>query len=170
MNIILFGITGLGNSVLEELIDLDLKPKKIITRKEIGPDPYLGTINIEEIAKKNNIPVEFNATYVKEKYDLCIVATYHKLINLKRSNFYNGFNIHPSLLPDLKGRDPISEAIKKNYEYTGVTLHELTEKFDEGKIIFQQKIKIKTKSKKEILKIMIPVYKKFTREIINKLI
>ena len=82
MNIILFGITGFGNTVLNELIDLNLKPRKIITRKEKGPDPYLGSMDFIEMAKKFNIPFEIDKTYVAGEFDLCIVATYHKLINL----------------------------------------------------------------------------------------
>ena len=84
INIILFGITGFGNAVLEELLDHKLKPKKIITRKEIGPDPHLKMMQISDLAKKHNIPVQYNKDYVSGRFDLCIVATYHLLINLKK--------------------------------------------------------------------------------------
>jgi methionyl-tRNA formyltransferase len=170
MDIILFGITGLGNAVLEELIANKLKPKKIVTRVEKGPDPYLNCINISKIAKQNDIPVEYDKCFVLEKYDYCIVATYHKLINIDKSNFKHAFNIHPSLLPNLKGRDPLSEAIKKKLPYTGVTVHKLSRVYDEGEIYFQQKIKIDKYEKKNLIKKMMPVYKKMTNKLIKEFI
>ena len=93
MDIILFVINGFGNVVLEEPIDNNLKPKKIITRREKSPDPYLNTTNIVEVANKYKIQVEINKSYFTEKFDLCIVATYHQLIDLKKSNFKKSF--HP---------------------------------------------------------------------------
>lgn len=169
INIILFGITGFGNAVLEELLDHKLKPKKIITRKEIGPDPHLKMMQISDLAKKHNIPVQYNKDYVSGRFDLCIVATYHLLINLKKTNFKYAYNIHPSLLPKYKGKDPISEVIREKAAYSGVTLHELSEKYDDGKIVFQKKLKIIKHEKKEIMKMMLPVYRLFTRKLINNI-
>jgi methionyl-tRNA formyltransferase len=170
MNIILFGITGFGNAVLEELLDNNLKPVKIISRLEKDPDPYLNFENIVQMANKLEIPVDVNKSYDSGKYDLCIVATYHKLINVNKCSFKNAFNIHPSLLPQFKGKDPISDVINKKNEITGVTVHRLTEKFDDGEIIFQEEIKINFLEKKEIMKLMVPVYKLMTRKIIKEFI
>ncbi len=66
------------------------------------------------------------------------------------------FNIHPSLLPKLKGPSPIQYSILNNYKITGVTLIKINKKIDEGKIILQKKYKIK---KKETY---ISLYKKLT--------
>jgi len=52
-------------------------------------------------------------------------------------------NIHPSLLPDLKGVDPSFYALLDNYESTGVTLHQLAEDFDTGKTLYQSSIRVK---------------------------
>ncbi len=51
-------------------------------------------------------------------------------------------NIHPALLPKFGGKGmygiKVHEAVKANNEtQTGITLHEVNEKYDEGKIIFQ---------------------------------
>ena len=170
MNIILFAITGFGNIVIEELMHHNLIPKKIITRKEVGADPYLNSTDMLKLAEKLNIPVEVDKTYDQGTYDLCIVASYHKLINIKKSNFCNAYNMHPSLLPKFKGRDPISEVIKKKENFSGVTVHKLTEKFDEGEIFFQEKFEIKNKNKKEIMKLMIPLYRTLTKKLIQKFI
>jgi phosphoribosylglycinamide formyltransferase 1 len=53
-------------------------------------------------------------------------------------------NIHPSLLPKFGGKGmyglKVHEAVKAAGETeTGITIHEVNEKFDEGRIIFQAK-------------------------------
>lgn len=167
MNIVLFGITGFGNCVMEQMIDLNLAPKKIVTRYEKNRDPYTKQKHIYSLAKKRNIPVEYDVSYVKGSYDLCIVATYHKLLDLKKMNLKNAYNIHPSLLPKYKGKDPINEVIKNKEKISGVTVHRLTNKFDEGEIIFQEKIFINIFDKREIIKQMMPIYKLMTKKILN---
>ena len=168
MNIILFGITGFGNIVLEELINLNHKPKIIITRHEINPDPYLNLPQLSNLGEKYKIPVMFDKTHMSGEFDLCIVATYHLLINIKKSNFKSAYNIHPSLLPKFKGRDPITEVINKKQKFTGVSVHKLTDKFDDGEMIFQKKLKIIKLEKKGIMMQMLPIFRSSTREIISK--
>lgn len=51
-------------------------------------------------------------------------------------------NIHPALLPKYGGRGMygmhVHEAVWKNKEnHTGITIHELNERYDEGKVLFQ---------------------------------
>ncbi|KAF1946170.1 Formyltransferase [Clathrospora elynae] len=51
---------------------------------------------------------------------------------------YGGLNVHPSLLPDLRGPAPIEHAILKTREYTGVSIQTLhPNKFDRGTILAQ---------------------------------
>ncbi|TLD28771.1 hypothetical protein PspLS_03502 [Pyricularia sp. CBS 133598] len=51
---------------------------------------------------------------------------------------YGGLNLHPSLLPDLRGSAPIQWAIMLNRQHTGVTLQTLDDKaFDRGLILSQ---------------------------------
>ena len=70
---------------------------------------------------------------------MILFITYHLLINVKESNFKSAYNIHPSLLPKFKGKDPIAEVINEKQKFTGVSVHELTDKFDDGKVIYQKK-------------------------------
>ena len=51
-------------------------------------------------------------------------------------------NIHPSLLPKLKGLNTHERAIKAKYKFSGCTVHYVNEKLDSGKIIIQKKVKI----------------------------
>ena len=51
---------------------------------------------------------------------------------------YGGLNVHPSMLPDLKGSAPVEYAIIHGYKQTGVTVQTLhPSKFDEGSIVLQ---------------------------------
>lgn len=51
---------------------------------------------------------------------------------------FGGLNVHPSMLPDLKGSAPIEHTIINGYRRTGVTVQTLhPSKFDEGKIVMQ---------------------------------
>lgn len=56
-------------------------------------------------------------------------------------------NIHPALLPKYGGKGmygmSVHEAVKASSEKeTGITIHEVNEHYDDGKIIFQKKCKI----------------------------
>jgi methionyl-tRNA formyltransferase len=51
---------------------------------------------------------------------------------------YGGLNVHPSLLPDLRGPAPITHAILKRRQYTGVSVQTLHPRhFDQGTILAQ---------------------------------
>ncbi|KAM0198193.1 hypothetical protein ACHAPA_007291 [Fusarium lateritium] len=55
-----------------------------------------------------------------------------------KSAKYGGLNVHPSLLPDLRGPAPVHHAILKGYEYTGVSLQTLDDReFDHGTVLSQ---------------------------------
>ncbi len=51
-------------------------------------------------------------------------------------------NVHPSMLPAYRGPTPLLEMLWRRTltEYSGLTLHEVTEGFDEGPIIDQQRV------------------------------
>jgi methionyl-tRNA formyltransferase len=52
------------------------------------------------------------------------------------------FNLHGSLLPKFRGRAPLNWAIAKGERETGVTLHEMVEKPDAGRIVDQETVPI----------------------------
>jgi phosphoribosylglycinamide formyltransferase 1 len=72
------------------------------------------------------------------------LSGYMKKISANLTEKFNFINSHPALLPKYGGKGMygryIHEAVIKNNEkYSGVTIHEVNEHFDEGKIIFQEK-------------------------------
>lgn len=73
------------------------------------------------------------------------LSGYMKKLSANLTQKFNFINSHPALLPKYGGKGMygrhIHEAVIKNNEkYSGVTIHEVNENFDEGKIIFQEKI------------------------------
>lgn len=60
-------------------------------------------------------------------------------------------NIHPSLLPSFKGKDGIKDAFTYGVKLTGVTVHYVNEKMDNGPIILQEAVKFDNKETLESL-------------------
>jgi methionyl-tRNA formyltransferase len=76
--------------------------------------------------------------------DLVFSFYYRSMLpmSLLRHARLGAFNMHGSLLPKFRGRAPLNWAILKGETETGVTLHEMTEKPDAGRIVDQQAVPI----------------------------
>jgi methionyl-tRNA formyltransferase len=76
--------------------------------------------------------------------DLIIVYSMSQLIEPKVINLckFGGINLHPSLLPDLKGPNPMQWAFLRNESNLGYTLHFVDAGEDSGPIIFQRSFEI----------------------------
>ncbi len=80
-------------------------------------------------------------------------------------------NIHPSLLPKLKGLNTHERAIKAKHKYSGCTIHYVSEKLDSGKIILQKKIKImKSDTPKKLAKKILKLEHKAYSEAVESII
>ena len=79
----------------------------------------------------------------KEEADVFIVASFGKILPDKIIYMppYKTLNVHPSLLPKLRGPSPLQGAILTE-DTTGVTIMRLNEKMDEGPIIAKKEIEI----------------------------
>jgi len=85
----------------------------------------------------------------KENPDLIVLAGFLWLVpeNIVKEFPRKIINIHPALLPKYGGKgmygDNVHKAVKENGESkTGITIHYVDEKFDNGDIIFQKEVKI----------------------------
>ena len=108
--------------------------------------------NIEE---KDN---QYKLVLDSYKTDLILLAGFMKKIPINVLNSYKNkiINIHPSLLPKYGGSGyygmKVHESvIKHNEKETGVTIHFVTEKYDEGPVILQRKIIVSNKDTPETL-------------------
>jgi methionyl-tRNA formyltransferase len=78
------------------------------------------------------------------KPDLIFSFYYRSMLPMSvlRQARLGAFNMHGSLLPKYRGRAPLNWAILKGERETGVTLHEMVEKPDAGRIVDQQAVPI----------------------------
>lgn len=80
----------------------------------------------------------------KNKIEIICLAGFMKILSpsfIKKSKIPI-VNVHPSLLPKLKGLKTHERAIKLKHKFSGCTIHYVNEKLDSGKIILQEKLKI----------------------------
>lgn len=148
MNIVLFALTGIGNSVLRALVEIGRRPVLVVTRKENGAYPYYDEAQLALEASKLEIPVLFGEDgereTAKRRPDVILSATYHRLIpNEVISSAAHAFNLHPSLLPSYPGKNPFYWALINGESVTGVSIHRLTDKFDTGELLLQKATKIR---------------------------
>lgn len=150
-----FGTSELSVIVLSELKRLGMRPDLVVTtedkpkgRKMLLTPPeakvWADNENIKTLQLKSLKNAEsFESIKSYGPFDLFIVASYGKIIpqNILDIPKYKTLNIHPSLLPKLRGPSPISSAILGENE-TGVTIMRLDSEMDHGPIIAQEKINI----------------------------
>jgi phosphoribosylglycinamide formyltransferase-1 len=117
--------------------------------------------NVLNRAANLNVPArsftkqEFNETdkilyILKElKIDLIVLAGFLKLVPEKIIKEFKGriINIHPALLPKHGGKGMYGMNVHRSVcdakeKETGITIHHVNEKFDEGEIIFQEKFQL----------------------------
>lgn len=152
LNIAFFGSPQMAVYVLDALLEYIIKPNLIISQpdKRSGRGLLLTPPPVKIWAEKNKIPVfqpntltdkEIVQTIVnKNTWDLFIVAAYGKIIPQSILDIpkYGTLNVHPSLLPRLRGASPIQSAILEENE-TGVTIMLMDKQMDHGPIVTQQK-------------------------------
>ena len=131
----------MGLDVLNKFTQLALivcKPLRGNGRKYFG--------SAHRFARENQIPVSAPEVYMSNQVaaDVIVVSGYPKRIpkGIIHSARIAAINIHQSLLPAYRGRHPLNWAIINGETLTGVTLHYLNERFDDGKIIKQESVKI----------------------------
>lgn len=152
-----FGSSELSVIVLEKMKSLGFLPDLIITVPDQpkGRKLILTPPETKVWADENNIPslqlktlrTEESFKSIKNfgEFDVFIVASYGKIIpdNILYYPKHKTLNIHPSLLPRLRGASPIKSAILSESE-TGTSIIVLDNEMDHGPIIYQEKISMPT--------------------------
>lgn len=87
---------------------------------------------------------KLSASIVSHKPDYIVLAGYMRILPSEVIDLYplRIINIHPSLLPDFKGKDSIKQAWDAGVKHTGVTVHFVNDKMDAGVIISQEKVEV----------------------------
>ena len=106
-------------------------------------------INVEVFNRKSFISGSLLKNVINQNPDLIILAGFLWKFGSDWVEAFNKkiINIHPSLLPKYGGigmyGDNVYKAVKENCESeTGITIHYINEFYDEGAIIFQEKVKL----------------------------
>jgi len=153
---LLFGMTGLGNAVLDSLVRCDrIDLNAVLTSKRLlNPYPYYECEPLYKLAEKLGVPV-YEGLNIKESStfelieslnpQLIVVSTFDQIItqNIIRLPQYGVINVHPSLLPFYRGATPTVWVLLNGEEVTGVSVHFIEdEKIDSGRIILQSELRI----------------------------
>ena len=79
-----------------------------------------------------------------QKVDAVILAGFMRILTPYFINVYKNkiLNIHPSCLPAFKGTRAIEDAFHAGVKETGVTIHVVTAKVDDGPILAQTKVRV----------------------------
>lgn len=151
-----FGTSKFSVLVLEKLKENGFVPSLIITTedKPKGRKLTLTPPEVKAWAIKENTPfIQLKSLKDSSGFDLIkektsssevfIVASYGKIIpqNILDLPKFGTLNVHPSLLPKLRGASPIQSSILEENE-TGVTIIKLDAEMDHGPIITQEKVEV----------------------------
>jgi len=100
-------------------------------------------LNYKELGKERYNEELFKILISFEPFDLIVLAGYLRILPdfIVNRYFKKIINIHPSLLPAFKGLNAI-EKYKYGVKITGITIHWVNEKVDEGEIIEQACLRI----------------------------
>ena len=150
-----FGTPDFATAVLDELARARLLPALILCAPDVRASRGLALTAppaktwAEEQGNPILLPTSLTnedelAPLLNTQWDLFLVAAYGKLLPpeilaLPRSGV---LNVHPSLLPRLRGPAPVAAAILADEPQTGVSIMLMDEEMDHGPIVAQARIEI----------------------------
>ncbi len=148
-----FGTPQLSVWALEEMEKYGIIPTLVITAPDAraGRGRILTKPPVKEWAENKGIDIlqptiidkEFIKILENTNWDLFIVFAYGKILPKRLIDIpkYGSLNIHPSLLPKLRGPSPIRSAIRNDEQnHVGVSIIKMDQKMDHGPIVAQAKL------------------------------
>ncbi len=152
LKIVFMGTPMFAVPILEALIQ-NYHVRAIVTQPDraVGREQKITYPPVKKVGLEHTILV-LQPARLSEEYqeiidlhpDLIITCAYGQIIpkELLKEPRLGCINVHPSLLPKLRGGAPIHHAIIDGYKETGVTIMYMNERMDEGDIISQRKCEI----------------------------
>ena len=143
--IIYMGTPQMSADILESMIQDGFNIVAVIAQEdqEVGRKRILEEVPTKKVAKAHGIPVyqphkiRLDYEFVKElKPDLILTMAYGQIVpqGLLDIPRLGALNLHGSILPKFRGAAPIQRAIWEGESKTGVTLMEMVDKMDAGKM------------------------------------
>lgn len=114
-------------------------------------EDYFSEYTIVKMAREQRIPVHYEAItsqevvrlFTEEGCGLLFSAEYDRLVPVPEDlPAFRGINIHNSLLPQGRSYYPIEAAMERGLGCTGVTMHKLAPRLDQGDILMQHEVEI----------------------------
>lgn len=149
LNIVFWGTSSFSVGVLEALRERGVLPSLVVTApdKPKGRKLLLTPPPVKIWAQENNVPLlqpevlddVFSSKLTSAGYQLFLVASYGKILprHILDIPKRGTLNVHPSLLPKLRGASPIQATILRD-EKPGVTIMLVDEHMDHGPIVAQR--------------------------------
>ncbi len=155
-SIVFFGTPQLSVWVLEELKASGIVPALVVTAPDTpqGRNLKLTPTPVKIWAQENDVPV-LEASSLKDRtkvaelanseWDLFIVAAYNFILPtwLLDVPKHGTLNVHPSLLPKMRGPSPVRSALLLDQkDAVGVSVMQLDEQIDHGPIVAQATVEL----------------------------
>jgi len=164
--LIFFGTGEFAAKVFVSMLKRGIRPDALVTApdKPQGRGMKVMPPPVKELAIKHGIardkifqPYDVNhPAFISElkKLDpeLIFLTDYGQILGIDILNLpkLGAWNLHPSLLPKYRGAAPLERAIMEGEKETGYSIFMMDEGIDTGKILFQEKIEIGTKTRGEL--------------------
>jgi methionyl-tRNA formyltransferase len=152
-NFVFFGTPDLATVTLDVLAQSGYLPSLIVTQPDrpqgrgmlVTPPP------VKVWAEENSVPYlqpeKLDENFLQKlkikNYEIFIVVAYGKILprELLRIPKHGTLNVHPSMLPRLRGPSPVRSAILTDERQTGTSIIVLDEEMDHGPIVAQESIR-----------------------------
>ncbi|QLG87289.1 formyltransferase [Chitinibacter bivalviorum] len=149
---VVFAYHNVGVRSLKSLLALGLEIKLVVTHQD-NPNENIWFESVRDVCAEYQIecitPDDPNTPEIEQKItvlapDFLFSFYYRNMLQapLLAAPRSGAFNLHGSLLPKYRGRVPINWAIIHGETETGVTLHQMNLKPDNGAIVDQQAVPI----------------------------
>ena len=151
--IVFMGTPEIAARVFENLINFGLNFVGLIAQedKPVGRKGILEPVATKVVAQKYNIPV-FQPHRIRKEYeflydlkpDLILTMAYGQIVPQAVLDVppYGCLNLHGSLLPKYRGAAPIQRVLINGDKTTGITLMEMIDKMDAGRMYAKEEVTI----------------------------
>ena len=151
IRLLFMGTPEISAKVLREVINEGYNVIGVIAQPDrpVGRKGELAKVPTKIVAEENNIPV-FQPVKIRKEYDfvkelnpdLILTVAYGQIVpqGLLDIPRFGCLNLHGSLLPKYRGAAPIQYALINNEKVSGMTLMEMIDKMDAGKMYAKQEV------------------------------
>ena len=164
---VVFAYSSIGYECLAELLAGEIEVAALFTHED-DPGEEKWFRSVRELAESNGVSVYFSDKLGEDEIrlirelrpDLLFSFSYRAIIpaSILELAPLGAFNIHGALLPKYRGRACINWVVLRGETQTGVTLHHMVARVDEGRIVDQEAVPIgPDDTAHDVFKKMIPV-------------